>query len=272
MRKRLLFGAAILLTVAMAFLAFVRIKGAYKYPMEWEKAEVSNAVERAEIEEELAVLGFPRNVAKDLTIEDLQECKGAVAVEVAQELYAMNDGHLEVKKEGVYLSNERVVDDFELQLTSIAVQLSDEGLDWKVIHHFEWVEDVEFVGTEAISAIRRGWQKYLECKGQVLYDEDGITYVSPYAAVEWQSEEEVHYAAFSFPKGKERCRGYISYERMEWEEGWYLSAKMIYWHQKSWLQFPARTALIYAKGQYYDAPRVFSQQAHGVGFSTGSDR
>ena len=45
------------------------------------------------------------------------------------------------------------------------------------------------------------------------------------------------------PRRGENYRGYIAYPIVELEDGYIISSWMNYTHQKSWLQYPAMTAM-----------------------------
>jgi hypothetical protein len=204
-------------------------------------------------------LGFPETVLNDLTEEDLAACDGAIRVIADQKDHAVNDGHEVVTNEGNTTYYSTVYDVQELRITSVAVELSGEREQWKIFHHFEWVVDPEFFGTEVIQLWptyrdNYGWSKDGTFSGHVLYDEGEQTYAAPYYSLgdATYQKEDIFFgnqvstdvlAAFPFPSGKEHYRGYVSYDILETVDGYIIDAWINYVHQRSWLQYPVQTAL-----------------------------
>lgn len=237
------------------------------YPMEWTPLEVSESEEVEEIRDHLASLGFPEDILRDLTEEDLLECKGATDVGVQISEHPFNSG----RREMVYVDDplfhfmepgyhmQTVYDVKELILTGICVKLPNEKEHWKIIHHFRWVADPEYFGTESIQlwpAYRQrneGWKWASDCTGRVLYDENGVTYTAPYFSLgsETYTQNSIFwgetvstdiFAEFSLPKSGENRRGYVSYTIQEARDGALIDAWINYTHQRTWAQYPVLTA------------------------------
>lgn len=252
--------------VAASILVFLAVgmTGTYffcsRYPMNWQEAKVSTDAEVKEIKTHLQGLGFPREILGDLTEEDIKACEGAEKVFVETKDYPVNEGHMEGIEtyNGAY-QYYQVYDVEELRLTGIAVKLPGEGERWKVFHHFRWMENPGFYGTECLqlkeSFQKMGWKATSTVTGQVLYNRGGDAYAAPYyflgskaytsSGLSWieETSEDV-FAAFSLPKEGENHRGYLSYTVEGDEEGFnILDVWMNYSHQKSWVQYPVKSAM-----------------------------
>ena len=214
-----------------------------RYPMDWRTEEV--AVPAAELRQELLELGFPEDVLDDLTEEDLESCRGAA------EIYSE--------------CRDQVTDDHgqnkNLRITSVAVHVTGERDDWRIFHHFRWLEAVSFYGTECVqlwtadSRISGGWYSPDGAlSGRVLYDRAGVTYASPFYSLGrekytdesmfWVTSVEKNdvFALFSMPRRGENCRGYVMYSVAEAEKGYILDSYINYVHQCWPVQYPVRTA------------------------------
>ena len=250
----------IVLAVALALL--IGCAGGYaffsRYPMEWQPVQHTETEQAEEIKEHLISLGFPAHIADDLTQEDLLSCKGAIRVVVEVQDYPVNPGRQVHEKYGNTIHTSTVYDQKELRLTGIGVELPGEREQWKIIHHFQWVIDPGFYGTEVIQlwpAYERGngWHSGSEVTGQVLYNDGEQVYSAPYFSLgkETYTADSLFFgvqttsdifAEFSMPRKGENHRGYVSYTVAEAQDGWILSAWINYTHQTTWLQYPAVTA------------------------------
>lgn len=241
-----------------------------RYPMDWQPIEVTQNEEVAEIKAHLITLGFPEDILDDLTDEDILDCKGALRVGVDVYEHPFNEGRKEKIwrdvpptqladdiKSGYYMGT--VYDVKELIITGIAVELPTEREHWKIIHHFRWIADPGYFGTESIQlwpAHRSGndaWEKASDYTGRMLYDKDDITYTAPYISlgeetftknsIFWgESVSTDVFAEFSLPNNGENQRGYIAYTIKEMKDGWIVDAWINYTHQQTWAQYPALTA------------------------------
>lgn len=253
---------------------------ANSYPMEWRAVEPAGAAEAAgetelaEVRSQLVSLGFPEEVLQDLTPEDIMACEGAVQVVTdTPRDHPVNEGRDEVVQQtGGYTTQGKVYDAMggtihttvydvkELRLTNVAVELPGEREQWKIFHHFLWIVDPGFYGTEAIQlwpAYRQweGWEPLGEVSGRVLYTaEDGRDFAAPYYflgsetytadSVIWGPRTSTDiFAAFSLPRGGEAKRGYVSYAIEEVRDGTIVYACINYIHQRGWLQYPVMTAM-----------------------------
>jgi len=231
----------------------------HQYPMQWQPVSLSETNETTEIKEHLVSLGFPEHILDDLTQEDLLSCKNAVRVIVDVRDHAVNSGRRvqELQEDGV-INIHTVYDKKELRITGIGVELPGEREQWKIIHHFQWVMNPGFYGTEAIqlwSAHKnsKGWLSGSVVTGQVLYNDGSQVYAAPYYSlgtetytsntIFWgeQTSSDV-FAEFSMPRKGENHRGYLSYTVKEAQDGWIIDAWINYTHQNTWLQYPAITA------------------------------
>lgn len=229
------------------------------YHMDWATIPEDEQAGLEELRYELLNLGFPENVLDDLTAEDLTACKGAHRIVVEQEDHAVNEGRAVIYREGNHITEDRIYDVKELRITGVAVELPGKRERWRIIHHFEWITDPGFHGTESLQFwpayhIEEGWSKGGEASGRVLYDWDGMTYTAPYhylgeqhyqsTSIFWGTQQNNDlFAAFSFPSKGQRQRGYVAYDTTENADGYIIDSWINYTHQSSWLQYPVRTAM-----------------------------
>ena len=111
-------------------------------------------------------------------------------------------------------------------MTYVGVKLGDEREQWKIIHHFEWLDDRKFYGTEAVQLwpySQTGWSVSGDFSGRLLYEQDGSVYTSDYhslgkvtydtngmvAQMLGQTSSTDVFATFSLPNEGERRRGYV---------------------------------------------------------------
>lgn len=246
-------------------------------PMDWQVQDTS-ASQQEEIREHLLSLGFPEEVLDDLTAEDLIACKDAVRITVEVDELAMNDGREVRVTFGNHTQVHTEYDVHELKITGIGVQLPGEREHWKLIHHFLWQAEPSYRGTEAIQfwpAYREdmGWRQEGEFSGQVLYDKDGQTFVSPFYHLgkETYTAESFFgnhvttdvFAAYTLPRSGEDCRGYVSYEILEQREGYIVDGWANFVHQEGWFQYPVKSAMEHRKtgGWFSNAPFHVGQTA-----------
>jgi len=249
-------AAAILAAIVVGITCGYLFGGSY--PMEWRAVASAEQPETDEIKAHLIELGFPEAILQDLTAEDIRACKGALQVVVDAEDHAANDGRKVIEQRENRIHNYTVYDTKELRITGVAVKLPGEREQWKIFHHFLWIIDPGFYGTEAIQlwpAYRTGdgWEKADDVTGQVLYTSEGQSYAAPYyslgsesyssSSIFWgmQTSTDI-FAAFSMPGRGEKHRGYVSYTVEETQENCHVNAWINYTHQLSWLQYPALTA------------------------------
>lgn len=229
------------------------------YHMDWRQAAGGEHAGVEEIEAGLVELGFPKAVLEDLSPEDISACEGALQVVAEVRDHPVNDGRAVSKAYGSGVETSTVYDVKELQITGVAVELPGEREQWKIFHHFLWTRDPGFYGTESIQLwpayrLEEGWSSAGELSGRVLCDGDGVVYTAPYAWLGSKTVTSGHilwgeqtstdvYAAFSMPRGAERCRGYLSYTIEELRDGYIVDAWINYTHQRSWMQYPVMTAM-----------------------------
>lgn len=249
------------LTVAIGLVAALAIGIACSYVffngyhMEWSEAKIASDPEITSVKQQLVKLGFPENVLIDMTEEDILSCKDAVRVKVDYDnIFSAN-------------SSKNDLED-DLKFTEIAVGLSGNEKQWIIIHHFQWITEPDFYGTECIKiipvSIVNGWLTNGEVTGQVLYDAKDMTYSAPYHYLDnmtydtniiltGQCTTDI-FGAFSFNNKGENYRGYVAYSTYPDSSSKYLSSYMEYTHQNSWKQYPALTAM-------EDEQRFFSKGA-----------
>lgn len=234
------------------------------YPMDWRTVDLSEHTEVEEIKNHLIELGFPKYVLDDLTPEDIAACDGALQVVVDITDEPMNDGRIVTTEysdgEEHYIEQKTVYDVKELRITGVGVQIPGEREKWIIFHHFLWTTDPGFYGTDSIQLwptyreLSDGWASDGEVTGRVLYDNNGEIFAAPYysignqtftySSIFWgeQTTTDV-FAAFSMPRRGENYRGYVAYHIVEMLDGCIISSWVNYTHQRSWIQYPAMTAM-----------------------------
>lgn len=242
-RFALCFTGCILVGVAGGFLFF------HSYSMDWMLLSAPPSSQEQEIKEKLRELGFPDTVLNDLSMEDLQDCQGAQQVVVDEYTRSFEE----------HTTSEGKVP--QLHLTGIGVQLSEEPERWKLIHHFQWEDSPAFYGTESfqLTPAYTNTSYWIPAEdavhGHLLYDDNGATFVSPYARLEkasytydsifWgQQTNSDWFASFSLPRQGSNHRGYVAYSvfptspgETVWIDSW-----VQYTHQTSRFQYPVLTA------------------------------
>ena len=245
----LLFTTIMIMGVSGGYLLF------HQYPMDWEQIADTKSGKQDELRTHLLELGVPENILNDLSDEDIIACEGASRVFLSQGDHALTSAHS---------------DSPALRITTLAIQLPDkrDGVltAWKVIHHFQWLEDVTFYGTEAIEIYPAYydnnfvWEPEREdhqsvISGRVLYSKDNISYASDYHQLGHIEQEHFHpvsggidegdrlwyslTASFSFPSHAKVPRGYVSYEMFQSIDIHSLfNSNIKYVHQTSALQYP----------------------------------
>lgn len=239
-------AALLLIGLTCAFLF------ANRYPMAWAPVERTESEQADAIRENLIALGFPEAILDDLTEDDLMDCAGAQRIVVQTSEHSV---HNEASPDHTILQAQPD----ELRHTGIAVQLPGEPERWKLFHHFQWMVNPGFYGTECFQlqpaySASSGWSAAGDVSGQVLYDRDGRIFAAPYDSLgsETYTSDSVFFgtktatdifAAFSLPGAGENQRGYISYtiQKAQIDVSVIVSIAN-YTHQHTWLQYPAITA------------------------------
>lgn len=202
------------------------------YPMKWAPLETADTAQITEIKEKLLELGFPENVLNDISNEDILACDGAEQVVCSYEYYSN-------------LSNGN-----EIRFRSVAVRVPEDDDNWKMFHHFIWLDSPKFYGTEGIQIwlSTQEWQPNVEASGRVYYDEEGKTNFAPYYTLSTENSDyrldAQFYAGFSMPSGGENYRGYISYGIVNsTPDSWDVFTRISYMHQNGPAGYPVMTAL-----------------------------
>ena len=241
------------LAAVLALGCFCGYRFGSRYPMDWQPRDAAGTQETEAIRDHLLSLGFPEDVLRDLSPEDLAACDGAIRVIVDTIDLPMNKGR-EVMTQtngGHDIFIDTVYDVRELRVTGVGVEIPGERDTWLLFHHFRWREDPACRGTEALQLWlagredQGGWDLAGPITGRLLCDRDGETFTAPYAYLGCPSEARRYeaYAAFSLPREGEDCRGYLCYPVTAREGVGGFSSTLHYTHQMSWRQYPARTAM-----------------------------
>ena len=234
------------------------------YPMNWDPVAENGQTDVQEIRSHLLELGFPEEVLRDLTDEDVSACAGAdrVVVDVTDE--PVNDGRTVTTRteEGdrTHIHQSTVYDVRELHITGIGVRIPGERERWILFHHFLWTTDPGFRGTESIQlwpawqGMEERWSPDGTLTGRVLCDMDGQTLAAPFYSLETERFQQNSifqapetrsdpFACFSFPREAKNMRGYLTYRILQNEDGWLVNSWFNYTHQRTWLQYPVVTAM-----------------------------
>lgn len=261
------------------------------YAMDWREAEESENSGVEEIKDKLFELGFPEYVLNDLTPEDIASCKGALRVVTDVEDKPADGGRTVTTVSGSGASRRVVQDtvyDKKLRMTGVAVQVSDERERWVIFHHFLWLTDPGFYGTEAVqlwptyTEVSDGWASDGELSGRVLYDSGGKTFAAPYRSLRSETYDYDSgffgtvtrsdvFASFSVPRNGENFRGYVAYATSEFADDYIISSEINYVHQQSWLQYPAMTAEEYRKSGIWSDSGAFRTIQDALQFYPSDD-
>lgn len=207
-----------------------------QYPMDWAVVDDSEHTGLEVIKAKLQNLGFPDYLLEAMTKEDILSCEGAVLVDIS--------------------SQERDLDhEHKLVSAIVSVKLSANH-EWRFFHYFEWLDvpDIYRVDTLQVSPVYQYNDKFLpvgevgEASGRLLYDKDGTTYSSDDYRYECTVSESNFLfskalrisltAGFSFPKGGEHYRGYLTYSAQQNNEHILLNTWSSYFHPRNQLQYP----------------------------------
>lgn len=250
---------ALLLAVLILCYGFLN-----KYPMDWQTAPEPSGAAVEEVRRELIGLGFPEQILADMTEKEILACAGADFVLVQQRDYDMDQGQgigtPEEIRDGMAALVTEDQAERQLRFTFVGVGFDGDRQRWKLVHHFRWLVEPDFCGTEAIQMwpyANSGCKVSGGFGGRVLYDLDGTTYASAYnslgpvtyqnsdpiSAVTGRSSSSDVFATFSMPNQGTGHRGYVLYEVLEMQDGANVSSWFNYVHQYSRFQFPVLSAM-----------------------------
>lgn len=278
------FASILLVVIAAGYLFFNH------YPMQWTPAETTRSEQAKDIAENLIEMGFPETVLQDMTDEEILACEGATFVLVQNRDYDIEQNRGIGTQEEIDGGKRALITPDQgtahLRFTFIGVKFSDEREHWKLIHHFEWLTDVEFCGTEAIqmwpSDRSGGWTMSTDVTGRVLYDKDGVTHAADYHSLEavsyqknglladmiGQYDNHDTFATFSLPSDGTKQRGYVMYDILELQDGYIVDSWFNYIHQKHSLQFPVKTAKEFEMTSSYGDGAAFQLIHAALQFTT----
>ncbi len=260
---RALGGLLALAMVAAVAAGYLADQG---YPMDWQVHTQASGEKVEEICDDLLELGYPADILKDLTEEEILSLEGATQVIVEQSHYPMNDGRQVVEQVDGVIHHYTVFDVREVRATNILVRLpEDDGREvWQVLHHVLWVEDVKFYGTECVelrSTCRDGlsWWPIGDCSGRVLYTHGDVDYAAPYYSLDYQTytQDSILWGQqtsrnlmglFTFPNFGSGQRAYVTYKfEQNGSHKSIIDSWLFYTHQEGWWEYPARSAFAYRK-------------------------
>lgn len=275
------------LTTALLLLLALAYTFGRTLPMEWTPLPTAESTEVEAVRADLRALGFPDLVLRDLADEDILACRGAVRVVVNETRdHPLNEGRNVTEKRGDGYYSTRVYDAEELRHRGVTVELGDGT--WRIFHHFALLDETRMYGTESIQswpAYResdRSWRAASDFSGRLLCERDGAILTAPYhslggetytqTSILWGSSRSTDvFAEFSLPNDATARRGYLTYavaEKMPGVDS-YISSWITYTHQRTWLQYPAKTAKEQrmTTGRLYDGAFISAQDA--IQFYTG---
>lgn len=284
------------LTVKIAYAAIIMVSLLIGYcfcshhPMNWQEYTPHETTATAEIKQRLTELGFPKYVLEDMTEDEIAALDGADFIIVNGHDYDVDQNVpiLTAKEIAAERMNGITEEEGQRQLrtTFIGVRFPRDKERWTIIHHFMWLTDRKFCGTEAIQMWPtdhvEGWHKTGDFQGRVLYDFDGITYASDYhslgeityettdltATMLGQTSSTDVYATFSLPSGDKNQRGYVLYDVEEMTDGYIIDSWFNYVHQNHPLQFPVQSAKEYKMTAFLDSRNVFTTIQTALQFTT----
>lgn len=239
--------------VVLSILAAVLIFGGLgyhfgsSYPMHWTSNTTEQSAEVQDISAHLTKLGFPADVLSDLSAEDIAALKAAQKVISQTEDESISTDPNDSTAAADYKN---------LRITGVGVQLDEDR--WIVIHHFRWLTDMQYYGTESILLwptyrTTYNWIADGDTTGRILCDKGDQTLTADYYSLDTQETTSTSffgdaqtsldtYAAFSMPRGSSNQRGYLLYPVKAAEPDCLLDSWINYTHQRTWAQFPAMTA------------------------------
>lgn len=260
------------------------------YPMQWSHAEATHSEQTAAVEEDLMELGFPETILQDMTDEEILACEGAAFVLVHNRDYDIEQDRGIGTQEEIDGGKRALITpdqgEAHLRFTFIGVKFSDEREHWKLIHHFEWLTDVDFCGTEAIqmwpSNRSGGWTMSTDVTGRLLYEKDGETHIADYHSLDEVSYQKTGllagmigqydnhdvFATFSLPNEGSRQRGYLMYDILEMQDGYIVDSWFNYIHQRDQFQFPVKTAMEFEMTSTFGSRTPFQVIQSALQFTT----
>ena len=216
------------------------------YAMDWRPVSATEQPATEATKAHLRDLGFPADVLDDLAPEDITALSSAEQVILPLEDKAI-------------FQNDSDYDEDDIRLTNVAVLCADDQVVF--FHHFRWLEDPGFSGTDALrlnpAYEDSPWTQVQgsEVTGRLLYDNEDGTLTASYHAITAQTvtdpiftivpQQERIYATFSFPDQGEAQRGYLTYTATPSDGEQRLESQMAYIHQEHRFQYPMETAEAY---------------------------
>lgn len=213
------------------------------YAMDWRPVSATEQAATQATKDHLRTLGLPEEVLADLAPEDL-----ATLGDAEQVILPLEDKAI--------FQNDSGYDEDDIRLTNVAVLLPDDRVVF--FHHFRWLKDPGFSGTEALclnpAYEDSPWTQVQgsEVTGRLLYDDEEGTLTASYHSITAQTvadpiftvvpAKDLVYASFSFPDEGEVQRGYLTYTATPSEGDQILISQMTYIHQQHRFQYPVETA------------------------------
>lgn len=264
------------------------------HPMDWQVWHPEEKESTEEIRQELMDLGFPQHILADMTNADIQTLEGADFVLVKQVDFDVDqNARIRTSEELKEHRGNGISEDQgqrQLRTTFIGVRFPGEPEQWTIIHHFAWLTERQFCGTEAIQMWPAdqqvdAWRRISEFRGRVLYDHNKITYASDYhslgettyeatsiaVALTGQTTSTDVYATFSLPSEGKNQRGYVLYTVDALIDDYLISSWLNYVHQNHQIQFPVKSAKEFTMTSFLSGSTCFTTIRTALQFSTHTE-
>ena len=280
--RKILLGI-IILAIAIGYTFFS------SYKMNWTLVD-TNAFSNQEIYEKLISLGYPEEQLKDLSLHELELLKDADCVVAETDEKPLNSG---IEKTEYYEDGgKQIYTEYpvkELKMTHVAVRIAGDGKNgelWRVIHHFSLDDTLKVNGTENLQLwgmeSMKGWNGTYDLSGRVLCNNKGTDVTADYKFIGKQSYLTKDFFGqqqsacncmcdFSMPRKATSRRGYVAYTSKQVENGYLLNAWINYTHQVGFVQYPVKTANLFAQEGMHlrDYPFILAQSALQVYIKDG---
>lgn len=250
------------------------------YNMGWVPVDL-NSYSKNEAYENLLSLGYPQEQLKDLSIDELNLLENANCVVTEIEERPLNSGVEKTEYEGGGTQIYTEYPNRELKLTHVAVRIAgdeSEGELWRIIHHFQLDDALKVNGSENIQLwpveSSEGWDGTQNLSGRLLCSRKGTEVTAAYKHIGMQSYMTTDFFGnpqsasdcmcdFSMPSRATNRRGYVAYTSEQIKNGYLLNAWINYTHQEGFIQYPVKTAHIYAQEGMHirDYPFITAQAA-----------
>ena len=235
-----------------------------------------DAYDNREVTKKLITLGFPKDILKDMSADELDLLKDANYIEASSEILMFDSANAYNQ---TVANNSNITDvpgNNNLMATAIFIEL-DNG-DIYAIEHFKWLEG-SALWKDGFNLWSSG--KIELIKGALLYEKDGTQYISSIPKLEnklttsldWFGNVNEGYkvsGSVSYPSKSNKQRGYIFYKLKLPQEQWLGPNCFNYIHFNNPFRFPYADA----SDNNYESTYRFSEhlKQHYTTFGTKAYR